>query len=232
MTIHDDARLLGGEVFARNIRCPGPGHSPNDRSLSLKPWKKYVFHSFAGDDWKVCADYIRVKLGLPEFRPGVTYPQPQVRRQPEEEVHDNTEAVRKVWREATDIRGRLAGDLDWHRVLRFHKKCRFQGKNYPAMIALFRDCLRDEPRAIQRTLLTREGRKIWRAILGPVKGCAIKIDRLDGDHLCIGEGLETVLAGRIFGCMPAWALGSAGAIASACSGSNPTKVLVISMTHG
>lgn len=40
MSIHDDARLLGGEVFNRQIRCPGPGHSRNDRSLSLKPSKK------------------------------------------------------------------------------------------------------------------------------------------------------------------------------------------------
>jgi hypothetical protein len=99
-------------------------------------------------------------------------------------------------------------------VLRFHKKCRFRGKNYNAMIALFRDCLTDEPKAIQRTLLTREGRKIGHAMLGPVEGCAIKIDRLTGDHLAIGEGLESCLSGRVFGCVPAWALGSAGAITS------------------
>jgi putative DNA primase/helicase len=106
------------------------------------------------------------------------------------------------------------GAADWHRVLRFHKKCRFNGCNHLAMIALFRDCVNDEPRAIQRTFLTKAGLKIGRANLGPVKGCAIKIDRLNGDNLAVGEGLESTLSGRVLGWQPAWAVGSAGAIAS------------------
>jgi hypothetical protein len=53
-------------------------------------------------------------------------------------------------------------------------------------------------------------------MLGSVKGAAIKLDPLpeDGDRLAIGEGIESTLAGRVFGYAPAWALGSAGAIAS------------------
>lgn len=108
----------------------------------------------------------------------------------------------------------------WHHVLRFAKKCRFDGAYYPAMIALYRDIETDEPRAIHRTLLTREGHKIGRAMLGPVKGCAIKLDwnTFGGERipatLAIGEGIESALAGRIFGYRPAWALGSAGAIAA------------------
>jgi putative DNA primase/helicase len=53
-------------------------------------------------------------------------------------------------------------------------------------------------------------------MLGPAKGAAIKIDP-DTDvtqGLCIGEGLETTVSGRLMGFRPAWALGSAGAIAS------------------
>jgi hypothetical protein len=80
--IHHDARLLGGEVAARQIRCPGPGHRPNDRSLSLKPSAKspigYIFFSFAGDDPIDCLDYIRAKLGLPAFAPGKYVPPPAV----------------------------------------------------------------------------------------------------------------------------------------------------------
>src|SRR5215472_1419823 len=30
------ARALGGEASGNEIRCPGPGHSPSDRSLSVK----------------------------------------------------------------------------------------------------------------------------------------------------------------------------------------------------
>jgi Toprim domain len=53
-------------------------------------------------------------------------------------------------------------------------------------------------------------------MLGPVKGCAIKIDPqvVVADTLSIGEGLETVLSGRAMGFVPAWAVGSAGAIAA------------------
>src|SRR6185312_2197269 len=52
--------------------------------------------------------------------------------------------------------------------------------------------------------------------LGPVGGCAIKLDPdeevLGG--LGIGEGLETCMAARQVGLHPVWALGSAGAIAA------------------
>jgi Toprim domain len=83
------------------------------------------------------------------------------------------------------------------------------------MIGLLRDLITDEPRCIQRTQLTADGKKIDRQMLGPAKGAAIKIDP-DADvtqGLNIGEGLETTLSGRVMGFIPAWALGSAGAIA-------------------
>ena len=50
---------------------PGPGHSAEDRSLSIKfddaAPDGFVVHSFAGDDPIACRDYVRSKLGLPEF---------------------------------------------------------------------------------------------------------------------------------------------------------------------
>lgn len=239
MTIQDDARKLRGEVFARQIRCPGPGHTRHDRSLSLKPSAKsslgYIFKSFAGDSFERCADHIRERLGLPAFAPGGC--PPVARPDPAADDIDNADDSARsalalsIWEEGTPIRWtpaeiylrddrqlRLARDLDWHRVLRYHKKCRFEGANHRAMIALYHDCLTDEPRAIHRTFLTREGHKIGRAMLGPVKGCAIKLDPLPlqecSGTLAIGEGIESTLAGRIFGYQPAWALGSAGAIGS------------------
>ena len=84
------------------------------------------------------------------------------------------------------------------------------------MIALFRDIETDEPCAVSRTFLDHEGRKISRKFLGPVGGCAIKLDPdeevLGGLHL--GEGIETCMAARQIGLRPAWALGSCGAIAA------------------
>jgi putative DNA primase/helicase len=67
------ARAVGGEISGRQVLAPGPGHSPRDRSLSIKieptaPGGLLV-HSFAGDDPIACRDYVRRKLGLPEFEP-------------------------------------------------------------------------------------------------------------------------------------------------------------------
>ena len=84
------------------------------------------------------------------------------------------------------------------------------------MLALFRNIVTNEPQAISRTFLDHEARKIERRFLGPVGGAAIKLDAdedvLGGLH--IGEGIETCMAARMLGLRPAWALGSAGAIAA------------------
>ena len=69
------ARALGGEVVGRNILlCPGPGHSPKDRSLQVtldaRAPDGIVVHSFAGDHWQDCRDYVRERLGFPPWEPG------------------------------------------------------------------------------------------------------------------------------------------------------------------
>lgn len=35
MTLQEIARVLGGEVQGHQVRAPGPGHSPKDRSLAV-----------------------------------------------------------------------------------------------------------------------------------------------------------------------------------------------------
>lgn len=65
------AYTLGGEVFGDQVYVPGPGHSPKDRSLSIKLDASapdgFLVHSFAGDDPIRCKDYVREKLGLPAW---------------------------------------------------------------------------------------------------------------------------------------------------------------------
>ena len=72
-SLEDMARLLGGEIVKDGVSCPGPGHSQDDRSLSVKPSRDaecgFVLNSFAGDDIQVCKDHVRQKLKLPEFEP-------------------------------------------------------------------------------------------------------------------------------------------------------------------
>jgi hypothetical protein len=125
-----------------------------------------------------------------------------------------------VWAASVDPGGTLVerylasrkpdlGDHVAGNVLRWHE-------GLGAMVALFRNILTDAPQAVSRTFLDREGRKVERKFLGAVGSAAIKLDAdesaLFGLH--IGEGVETCLAVRKLGLKPAWALGSAGAIAA------------------
>ncbi len=135
----------------------------------------------------------------------------------------NTKRALQIWNGAVPIRGTLAEqylhgrglhDLPGDDVLRFHAACHF-GKNRTAcLLALYRDIATNEPKAIARTAISATGTKIGRMTLGPVIGAAVKVDdNVDVEQgLVVGEGLETVLAGRQLGFRPAWALGSAGAI--------------------
>ena len=67
------ARALGGEVNSGQVLAPGPGHSPKDRSLSVKLSADapdgFVVNSFAGDDPITCKDYVRSKAGIESFKP-------------------------------------------------------------------------------------------------------------------------------------------------------------------
>jgi AAA domain len=71
-SLHQIARMLGGEVAAGQVVAPGPGHRPADRSLSVKlnaAGDDVVVHSFAGDDPIACKDFVRDKLGLAAWQP-------------------------------------------------------------------------------------------------------------------------------------------------------------------
>ena len=67
-TLHHAARALGGESVGGQVLCPGPGHSPHDRSLAVRFDHRapggFVVTSFAGDDWGECRDHVRARLGL------------------------------------------------------------------------------------------------------------------------------------------------------------------------
>jgi len=73
ITLSHIAKALGGEISGNNVNAPGPGHSPEDRSLSvtLEPSSPggFLVHSHAGDDDIKCKDYVREKCGLPPWQP-------------------------------------------------------------------------------------------------------------------------------------------------------------------
>lgn len=72
VTLQELAAALGGEISGGQVLAPGPGHSRGDRSLAVKPVDDddgFILHSHAGDDPIACKDYVRQKLGLPEWKP-------------------------------------------------------------------------------------------------------------------------------------------------------------------
>jgi putative DNA primase/helicase len=216
------ASALGGVVCGGQVMAPGPNHGRRDRSLSVRLSASSPL-SHAGDSFDVCQRYVADRFGLDpngwkatdrESRP---QPRPQAIAKHDDNV-ERTAAALRLWSEGVDPVGtpvetylrsrRLELDVDGE-VQRWHP-------GILAMVALFRNIATNEPQAISRTFLDREGRKLERKFLGPVGGAAIKLDVdeevLSGLH--IAEGVETAMAGRLLGLKPCWALGSKGAIAS------------------
>lgn len=230
-------KALGGKASGKYVKAPGPLHSKNDDFLVvwLDPAAPDGFrvHSHSGDDWKICRDYVKERLGDRAL---------QIAREPREPRKPEKTPPPPVlwpalWRRAVDAKGTLAEKYLWSRELelpdvaageaiRFDQRCQFgagaAAERHPALVCLIRNIVTNEPQGIQRTALTPDGAaikrngKTLRMSLGAMKGGAIKID--PDEHveqgLCIGEGLETCLAGRKGGLAPIWAALSAGGIAA------------------
>src|SRR5215468_5609286 len=118
--------VMGGTVTGRDsCSVPGPGHSKADRSLSIRidPEDSLGFkvHSFAGDGWQVCRDYVAAALGLQRARTDL--------------AARSLDFPLQVWSEAIGARGtpveKYLGSRqlrlpDRHQeVLRFHPACPF-----------------------------------------------------------------------------------------------------------
>jgi Toprim domain len=155
------ARALGGDVGGKSVSAPGPGHSPRDRSLSVtidaSAPDGFLVFSHAGDDWKVCRDYVRQRLGLPSWEPGDeqhrTIPPKHVKKwdlaaidsevgmQPRtEDDLIRIERAVKIWNESDSPRGTAAEQYLASRcldlpddlagsVLRFHPRTPWRDEN-------------------------------------------------------------------------------------------------------
>lgn len=215
MDLRSAAHALGGEVVGRSILCPGPGHSRQDRSLSIlfnaSAPGGFTLHSHAGDEFGLCRDYVRDRLGG-----GAEYSAPYPPTIKHDDVGhgptlDHAALALRIWREAQPAVGSpvevylasrgLALPADANEVIRFAPACPFAGTRTPAMVALVRNVITNEPQAIHRTALTLDGRKAIvngrdRLALGGLRGGAVKLTADAEVTLClgIGEGVESTLS--------------------------------------
>jgi hypothetical protein len=155
---------------------------------------------------------------------------PPPKRDPKADEIVRRNAVLGIWNRAVDPRGTpveryLNGrgldlpDEAAFEAIRFHPRCI---DDRPGMICLVRNIVTNEPQGIHRTALTLDGHavqrqgKTYRKSLGSLADGAIKLDPDEAVEmgLCIGEGVETCLAGRQRGFRPVWAALSTRGIAN------------------
>jgi putative DNA primase/helicase len=181
-----------------------------------------IVHPFSPtDSWQDCRDYVSARLATMGIHLARSSP---ILGMVNKEALPRSDYAMRIWDETVEPVGTLVARYlegrklvlpDCADALRFHPSCPFGPKTrVPCMVALYRDICTNQPCAIHRTALTADGQKIDRKVLGPKRGCAIKLtpDEDVTTGLTIAEGIETALAGMALGFQPTWALGDAAGI--------------------
>jgi hypothetical protein len=230
-TLAPIVRALGGDLWAGGQRAnvPGPGHGPDDRSVSLLlSGGRVVVHCFAGDDWReVMADLAARglvdasgRLADADAAPAAAAAaSPPGRR-------ERVAAARRLWAEARPLAGTLSarhlarrGVAPPPEGLRHHPCVPAAvyaraGPGRPALVAAIRAPDAGEVVGVEVTYLAPDGgrarARLPRKTVGLCPpGAAVRLAPA-GPRLLVGEGIFTCLsAGQRFG-LPAWALLSAG----------------------
>lgn len=234
--LRDIVREIGGDIYAGGSRAtvPGPNHSRNDRSLSLRIVEdqnghRVIWHSFANDS----AREVMRHLGLSpsESREATKEERAAWRRARDEEKRRLRAAdqafCQALWRDTVPIEGSLAESYLWSRGLiledcpdiRFHPAAprakprreddpRPLPPPHPAMVAVVRDA-DGASMSLHVTYVAPDGRgkafgKKSRLMFGPMQGGAVHLTP-PGPALALGEGIETCLAYRARTGLPVWA---------------------------
>lgn len=230
VTLHGIVRALGGDLYQGGLRAnvPAPGHSADDRSISLLLSDgRVVVHSFGGTDWRRARDHLR-DLGLLDSlgRPLGCAAASTTSAPVQAAVPERRWTARRLWDEAQPLRAdslsavylrsrRVLYDPGELTELRHHPSAplvvyRAGRVVRPALIAAIR-----EPggilTAVEITYLGPNGRRavdlrLSRKIVGVVPtGSAIRLSPPGADHL-IGEGMVTTLCAMTRFSLPGWAL--------------------------
>ncbi len=230
-------RALGGDLYAggRRALVPAPGHSAQDRSVSL--WLKdgrIVAHTFGGADWREVLDDLRVRGWIDaEHRlldggaPVATGTGPSTEATRAERIA----AARRLWDEGGPISGGSPAALyiagrgialslaEAGAALRAHSAApafayRDRGPHRPALLAGVREAA-GALTAVEITYLDGFGRRSAvarpsRKVVGVLPaGCAVRLAPAAAE-MVVGEGVFTTLSAMRRFARPGWALLSTG----------------------
>ena len=237
LSLREIAHALGGEVAGGQALCPGPGHSPRDRSLSVKLSASapdgIIVHSHANDPWQDCRDYVLERLGMTrEPRSRREDWKSTTARRPDPPEASERDTALWLWRQRQPILGTVAEV--YLRAARGYRGAipaslgflPARGKHPPSLLAAFAIATEPEPgvlaiddadvRAVQVIRLRPDGRgkadaDTQKITLGRgalgVPICLAPPNDLLGLAIC--EGLEDALSIHQATGLGAWAAGGA-----------------------
>jgi putative DNA primase/helicase len=108
-TLHRWAGLLGGEVSSGQVLAPGPGHSPADRSMSVRVDSQapegFIAFSFAGDAWQDCRDHVKARLGIGDDQGRVCRRRNVSNARPAGQSERNAPLALDIWHQARRLDG-------------------------------------------------------------------------------------------------------------------------------
>lgn len=247
MTLHGIVAALGGDLYSggRRANVPAPGHSAQDRSVSLLLTdNRVVIHGFGGSDWRTVRDQLHDRGFIDDAGrltgcgpPGPPFPRP--------DPHLRLQTASDLWAGCRGLDGGGPADRYLHRRavqavaaasnLGFHPETpisvyRPSGRGRPALIARISD-REDRLTAVELTYLDRNGRlasglRLTRKTVGLVPaGAAVRLASAAAEML-VGEGVVTTLCAMDRFQLPGWALMAANNLAAWTPPARVRRVLI------
>lgn len=239
MTLHAIVAALGGDLYQGGYRAnvPAPGHSSNDRSISLLLSEgRVVVHGFGAADWRLMRDWLR-ECGLIDaggrLLKGATSPPTPTATTGRPDLMTRGAVALGLWEGGVPLVRGSGSDLylncrcieggERALDLRHHPAApisvyRMGGRTLPALMARISDG-EGQLTAVELTYLDPNGRRaaglrLSRKTVGHVPaGAAVRLAAVAPDML-VGEGVATTLSAIDRFQMPGWALMSAHNLAA------------------
>ena len=247
MSAETIAKALGGRRAGNGWTSCCPAHDDRNPSLSISATKagKVLLHCHAGCNQAQVIDALRSR-GLWDFGTEIPVRRRSYKgeRRRDKPLGQNNAGAGQyalsIWQNSVPAQGTLAESYLQSRGLRLAlpSTLRFQsrlkhssGDLWPALVALVSRGSDNEPLAIHRTFLARDGSgkapiNPQKMMLGPCSGGAVRLGE-PTNVLMVGEGIETCLSAMQATGDPAWAALSTSGLKALNLPENVREVIVL-----